>query len=67
MNVWKVLGWSAVAGFGALVFLRLVSHHIWVTETLLDRLDHREGEARRKRNAPPDDEPVTGVFKTKLA
>lgn len=67
MNGWKVLGWSAVAGFGALLFLKLVSHQIWVTETLLDRLESREREAQRERNAPPDDEPVTGVFKTKLA
>ncbi len=67
MNGWVVLGWGAVAGFGALLFLRLVSQHILVTETLLDRFESQEREAQRKRNAPPDDEPVTGVFKTKLA
>ncbi len=68
MNGWKVLGWSAVAGFGALVFLRLVAHHIWVTETLLDRVDEREREAYEKRRTPPDDsEPVTAVYERKLA
>ena len=66
MNGWEVIGWSAVSGFGALLFLRLVSHQIWVTEVMLDRLEDQEREAHRERQVPPNEEPVTGVLAAKL-
>ncbi len=66
MSGWKVLGWSAIAAYGALMFLRLVAHHTWTTETLLQRCEEREREARKKRQSPPDEEPVAGVLRARL-
>ena len=66
MSGWKVLGWSAIAGYAALVFLRLVADQTWMTETLLRQSEEREREARRKRQHPPEEEPVAGVLRGKL-
>lgn len=68
MSGWKVLGWSAAAGFGALMFLKLVADHIRAVERLLDGAEKREREAYEKRRTPPDDsEPLTAVYERKLA
>jgi len=65
MQGWKTAGWSAVAGFGTLSFLRIVACEIERTNVRLARQQDiaAKAYARRMREAgasevPPDDRPV---------
>ena len=49
MNGWQVVIWVSTCVLGVLMFLKLVSDAVAVSDRLMEDLDERQARARRRR------------------